>query len=152
MNGVVKVQAKVGACLTFLYTDCSAGSRSSSMWKRGGLVDDSFMGSGRAMILPSSPNHFFPLSNTKTGYVKIKLKTASFWAVWHVSWCYLLHFQNAILQNVLIGLWDRGPLPYIETLILQITRLHVFRQFNRGRNCEIYMQFQLMTKFSMCKS
>ncbi len=26
-------------------------------------MDDSFMGSGRAMILPSSPNHLFPLMN-----------------------------------------------------------------------------------------
>lgn len=60
MNGVIEVRVKAGVCLTFLYTVCSAGSTSSSIWNRGGLVDDSFIGSGRAMILPSSPNHFFP--------------------------------------------------------------------------------------------
>lgn len=65
INGLIEVRVTVGVCLTFLYTVCSAGSRSSSMWKRGGLVDDSFMGSGRAMILPSSPNHFFPLIKNK---------------------------------------------------------------------------------------
>lgn len=54
------MEARAAVSLTFLYTGCREGSRSSSMWKRGGLVEDSFMGSGRAMILPSSPNHFFP--------------------------------------------------------------------------------------------
>lgn len=57
------VRVTVGVCLTFLYTVCNAGSRSSAMWKRGGLVEDSFIGLGSAMILPSSPNHFFPLRN-----------------------------------------------------------------------------------------
>lgn len=66
MNGVIEVRVKAGVCLTFLYTVCSAGSTSSSIWNRGGLVDDSFIGSGRAMILPSSPNHFFPWKKKKT--------------------------------------------------------------------------------------
>lgn len=58
------------------------------------------------------------------------------WGVWHVGWDYLLHFQNAVLQNVLIGQGYRRPLPYIQTLVFQITRLHVFRQFYRGWDCD----------------
>ncbi len=57
--------------------------------------------------------------------------------MWHVFVeHYLLCFQNAVLQNVLIGQGYRRPLPYIQTLVLKITRLHVFRQFNGGGHCD----------------
>lgn len=57
---VMRVVQGRSESLTFLCTVCRAGSSSSSMWKSGGLVEDSLMGLGRAMILPSSPNQRFP--------------------------------------------------------------------------------------------
>lgn len=40
------------------------------------------------------------------------------WHYWAVAWHYLLHFQNAVLQDVLIGQGHTQPLTYIKTLIL----------------------------------
>lgn len=56
--------------------------------------------------------------------------------VFWISWDYLLHLQQAVLQNVLIGQGHRRPLSYIQTLVFQITGLLVFRQFVWGGNCD----------------
>lgn len=50
------------------------------------------------------------------------------------AWHYLLCFQNAVLQNILIGQRYRRPLPNIQALVLQITGPHIFRELDGGRN------------------
>lgn len=51
-----------------------------------------------------------------------------------IVWHYLLCFQNAVLQNIFIGLRYRRPLPNIQALILQITGPHIFRELDGGWN------------------
>lgn len=50
------------------------------------------------------------------------------------AWHHLLCFQNAVLQNILIGQRYRRPLSNIQALVLQITGPRIFRELDRGRN------------------
>lgn len=89
------------------------------------------MGSGRAMILPSSPNHLAPSKEEQKEKKKCQKDTPEEDGGGEACrQTHLLHFQNAVLQNVLVGGRHGRPLAHVKTLILQIARPHVLGEFH----------------------